>query len=138
MILLQIAFAHVCDAKNMGEFARAEFCRGCDALGVSTTEELIAKLPNLRRQLDDASNFESIYNFVFAWACPKGKKLLDLASASAMWGLLFSGRQAWPYTAPWCQFLEEKHGRPINADTWRQLLQFRKVRAMNRLLCVGN
>lgn len=58
------------------------------------------------------------------WWC----RLLELASAVQMWGLLFSGRQAWPYTEQWCEFLDEKHARPINSDTWRQLLQFKKVR----------
>jgi DCN1-like protein 1/2 len=62
-------------------------------------------------------------------------RLLELASAIAMWGLLFSGRQSWPFTEQWCKFLDEKHGRPINHDTWKQLLEFKKVRRLRTCAC---
>lgn len=59
----------------------------------------------------------------WGWLC----RLLELASATQMWVLLFTGRQSWPFTQQWCEFLDEKHARPINHDTWKQLLQFKKV-----------
>lgn len=74
VIGLQIAFAHMCEAEHMGEFTRAEFCRGCDALGVGTIQALVEKLPQLRKRCDDDDVFEEMYNYVFTWACPKGKR----------------------------------------------------------------
>lgn len=74
LVCVQIAFAHMCEAKHMGEFTRVEFCRGCDALAVSTTEGLIGKLPQLRKRFDDDDEFDKMYNYVFTWACPKGKR----------------------------------------------------------------
>lgn len=126
---LQIAFAHACAADNMGEFSREEFCRGCDSLGITSLKMFAAKLPALRGRFDNAESFEAIYNFTFGWACPRGKKFLDQDSAVAMWQLLLTGRQAWAYTERWYEFLEAKHGRPINADTWKLLLQFKKARS---------
>lgn len=122
-----IAFAHACAADNMGEFSREEFCRGCDSLGITSLKMFAAKLPALRGRFDNAESFEAIYNFTFGWACPRGKKFLDQDSAVAMWQLLLTGRQAWAFTERWYEFLEAKHGRPINADTWKLLLQFKKM-----------
>lgn len=124
---MQIAFAHACHAENMGEFARDEFCRGCDALGISNLQTFAARLQALRGHFDRPDTFEEIYNFTFGWACPRGKKFLDQASAVAMWQLLLTGKNAWKFSDEWFQFLEEKHGRPINSDTWKLLLQFKKV-----------
>lgn len=58
----------------MGEFAKEEFCRGCDALAVATIEGLIGKLPQLRQRFDEDEVFDDMYNYVFTWACPKGKR----------------------------------------------------------------
>jgi hypothetical protein len=71
---MQIAFAHMCEANSMGEFTREEFCRGCDALGVSTIEALTEKVPLLRKRFDNDEVFDEMYNYVFLWACPKGKR----------------------------------------------------------------
>ena len=73
-VMLQISFAHLCEAKHMGEFAKEEFCRGCDALAVATIEGLIGKLPQLRQRFDEDEVFDDMYNYVFTWACPKGKR----------------------------------------------------------------
>lgn len=111
----------------MGEFSREEFCRGCDALRITSIQTFEAQLPSLRSRFDNPDSFEAIYNFTFGWACPRGKKFLDQDSAISMWQLLLIGRQAWTFADQWYAFLEEKHGRPINADTWKLLLQFKKV-----------
>jgi Cullin binding len=58
---------------------------------------------------------------------------VQLDDAIRLWQQLFVGTQAWPYTEQWCEFLREKHGRPMMNDTWCLLLQFKKV----RLQCVG-
>lgn len=124
-----ISFAHLCKAAHMGEFTKEEFIRGSDNLGVSTIQGLKDKLAHLRRRFDDDDVFDDMYNFTFLWACVKGKRLLELDSAITMWGLLFSGRQSWTFTEKWCEFLQDQHGRPINHDTWKQLLQFKKLNA---------
>jgi len=111
----------------MGEFSREEFCRGCDALNITSLHTFTARLPMLRGRFDSPESFEAIYNFTFSWACPRGKKFLDQDSAIAMWQLLWTGRQSWTFAEQWYQFLEDSHGRPINADTWKLLLQFKKV-----------
>eukprot|EP00892_Ulva_mutabilis_P012621 jgi/Ulvmu1/9731/UM055_0071.1 len=126
-----IAFAHACNAANMGEFSRDEFCRGCDALGITSLQTFSARLPSLRGRIESPEAFEAIYKFTFGWACPQGKKFLDQDSAIAMWQLLFTGRQAWAFADQWYQFLQENHGRPINSDTWTLLLQFKKMNSQD-------
>jgi hypothetical protein len=80
---MQIAFAHMCEAKSMGEFTQEEFCRGCDALGVSSIEALTEKIPLLRKRFDDDDVFDDMYNYVFLWACPKGRRCETVQKACA-------------------------------------------------------
>jgi Cullin binding len=53
---------------------------------------------------------------------------MQLEGAISLWQQLFVGKRSWPFTQQWCDFLREKHGRPMSADTWRLLLPFKRVR----------
>ena len=127
---MQLAFACQCRAENCGEFKRAEFVAGCEALDAASLAALKARWPQLRASYDDPRHFERIYNFTFPFMCEPGKKIMDLEQAVALWRQLFAGRNAWAHTDAWCEFLAAEHGRPIVADTWRLLLPFRRVRCL--------
>ena len=126
---VQIVFAHTGGAANYSEYKRDEFVTACEQLGVSDVKALKAKLPAMRRMIDDNARFEHIYNFTFPWACDPGKKIMQLEGAIGLWKQLFVGKQAWPFTEAWCEFLLEKHGRPMQLDTWRLLLPFKRARS---------
>lgn len=62
----------------------------------------------------------------------KGQKCLQLDTALAMWQLLFSDERRWQYIDDWSEFLTAHHNRAISRDTWVQLFEFARVRAMLR------
>lgn len=124
---MQIVFAYHAGASNFSEYSREEFTAACEELDINDVASFKKKLPSLRKQIEDDANFEHIYYFTFPWACDPGKKIMQLDGAIGLWKQLFVGKQAWPYTEAWCTFLEEKHGRPMQLDTWRLLLPFKRV-----------
>jgi DCN1-like protein 1/2 len=127
LLPLQLAFAFVCGATDFGEFKRTEFATGCEYLGVSMLDTLQQALPRLRNLYNDEASFEQIYKFAFPYMCEKGKRIMDLEQALALWRQLFAGKHKWKHTELWCTFLQECHKRPIVADTWKLLLPFAKV-----------
>ena len=58
----------------------------------------------------------------------KGKKLVELDVALAMWDLLLPSSR-WQHVEAWKEFMRTHHKRPVSRDTWNQLLEFVLVRA---------
>jgi len=57
----------------------------------------------------------------------KGKKLVELDVALAMWDLLLPPSR-WQHIEAWKEFMRTHHKRPVSRDTWNQLLEFVLVR----------
>lgn len=112
----------------MCEYTRDEFVGGLSRMGADSLEKLKAKLPEMRRDLDDPIKWREVYNYAFGWAAEKGQKCLQLDVAVGMWQLLFAGGppRQWPHVGAWCEFLQRRHGRAVSRDTWAQLFEFAK------------
>ncbi|XP_060209004.1 uncharacterized protein LOC132636258 isoform X2 [Lycium barbarum] len=113
-------------AENMCEFSKQEFIGGVQSLEIDSLEKFKKKIPVLRSQLKDEDTFRDIYNFTFEWAKEKGQKSLALETGIALWQLLFAELE-WPLIDQWCQFIQERHNKPISRDVWCQLLEFAKI-----------
>ena len=62
-----------------------------------------------------------MYNYVFAFACDKGMKSLDVESANAMWDMLIGDKRC-KFMGKWQTFLNEKVEKKelntVSKDTW--------------------
>ena len=62
-----------------------------------------------------------MYNYVFAFACDKGMKSLDVESANAMWDMLIGDKKC-KFMAKWQGFLNEKVEKKelntVSKDRW--------------------
>jgi DCN1-like protein 1/2 len=112
------------EALTMCEFQRAEFVNGMLRLGANSIASLKEKLPELRRELDNAGSFRSLYAYAFEFArsSEAGQKSLELSTAVEMWQLLLAGR--FTHLSLWLQFLATEHTHAIPRDTWMLLYEF--------------
>lgn len=110
------------NAATMCEYSKDEFTSGMASLNCDSLSKLQAKLPELRRELDDPAKFKDIYNYAYNFSREKGQKCVQLDTAVGMWGLLLQSR--WPMLDSWVSFLTEHHKRAISRDTWSQLWDF--------------
>lgn len=65
---------------------------------------LRAKLPELKKELDDPSMFREIYKYSFSFAKDPGQKSLALDVAIPLWKILLQKKYQEVYE--WCNFLE--------------------------------
>lgn len=122
--VVMLVLAWRLEASAMCEFQRAEFVNGMLRIGADSIASLKEKLPALRRELDDAGSFRSLYAYAwdFARSTELGQKSLGLESAVEMWQLLLDGRFA--HLALWLEFLSTEHTHAIPRDTWMLLYDF--------------
>lgn len=82
---VMLALSCAMEAKTMGVYTRPEFRRGMHKLHCHSIEDLRGKLPTLRNQMRDRTQFSTIYsvrrrksdeslmvmsaNYVFVWLC---------------------------------------------------------------------
>lgn len=109
-------------AETMGQYTKEEFTRGMLALDCDSIDKLKNKLESLRNELQKPRSFKDVYEFTFGFAKEPNAKALTLETAVGLWKILMSDK--WCFTDDWCEFVEEKHGKPISNDTWSQVLQF--------------
>ncbi|PRW57295.1 DCN1 2 [Chlorella sorokiniana] len=110
-------------AEAMCEYSRKEFEEGMASLACDSIDKLKAKLPGLRQELQDTSKFRQIYQYAYLFSREKGKKLVELDVALAMWDLLLPASR-WQHVEAWKEFMRTHHKRPVSRDTWNQLLEF--------------
>ncbi|KAG2493713.1 hypothetical protein HYH03_008226 [Edaphochlamys debaryana] len=130
--VVMLALAHRMGAAVMCEFSRAEFVGGLARLGAPSLPRLRAALPGLRAGLGAEAAFRPVYAYAYDFSLEKGKKLVPLDAACAMWRLLWGGAvpgQAWALVEEWCEFLAARHLQAgvVPRDTWMQLLDFVKT-----------
>jgi DCN1-like protein 1/2 len=80
------------NAQSMGVYTQQEFTTGFKALGVSTTEELKKKMPQLQGELGNAEQFKKMYKFVYDFARDKSFKNLQIEVALDLWELLLQSK----------------------------------------------
>mmetsp|Transcript_25366 Transcript_25366/g.74480 ORF Transcript_25366/g.74480 Transcript_25366/m.74480 type:complete len:271 (-) Transcript_25366:151-963(-) len=112
------------NAAAMAEFTRSEFEGGLARMGVDSLDALKRHIPNLRREIDDATAFRSMYTFAFDFArsTEPGMKSLNLETAIEMWRLVLAGR--FQLLDLWVDFLKMERRHAIPRDTWVLLLDF--------------
>mmetsp|Transcript_20844 Transcript_20844/g.52876 ORF Transcript_20844/g.52876 Transcript_20844/m.52876 type:complete len:234 (+) Transcript_20844:184-885(+) len=112
------------DANAMCEFQRREFMDGCRKLGCESLAQLKQRLPALRREMDDAKSFRSIYLYAFEYArsSEPGQKSLALETAIEMWKLLLVGK--FQHLELWSEYLAKETTHAIPRDTWMLLIDF--------------
>ncbi|KAJ1624164.1 Cullin binding-domain-containing protein [Pavlovales sp. CCMP2436] len=112
------------DANAMCEFQRRKFMDGCRKLGCESLAQLKQRLPALRREMDDAKSFRSIYLYAFEYArsSEPGQKSLALETAIEMWKLLLVGK--FQHLELWSEYLAKETTHAIPRDTWMLLIDF--------------
>lgn len=119
--IVVVQISHYMDAKYMGEYQKAEFLKGCAALGCDSIQAWKAKIPQLRQELTNDARFTAMYKYAFTFAQEKGKRNVEVELACALWDLLI-GQQKCGFLEQWKAFVTAKNGRGelnvITADTW--------------------
>eukprot|EP00930_Biecheleria_cincta_P105616 TRINITY_DN98438_c0_g1_i1.p1 TRINITY_DN98438_c0_g1~~TRINITY_DN98438_c0_g1_i1.p1 ORF type:complete len:227 (-),score=50.16 TRINITY_DN98438_c0_g1_i1:33-686(-) len=114
-----LALAHQCEAAHMGVFTREEFIRGMAALGCHSSEDLKAKLPQLRGRLDEKRTCKEIYGFTFKFALDEGQRTLPLEICVELWKLLLCNHFA--LLDAWLEFAQVKCPQMVSQDLWMML-----------------
>ncbi len=109
-------------AQAMGKYTKEEFTSGLRRMGADTAAKIKAKIPELRKELENDVGFKDVYEFSFGFAKDLNQKSLPLETACGMWKVLLTGK--WDLVDEWCEFLEKEHGKQITHDTWSQALEF--------------
>jgi hypothetical protein len=93
-----------------------------------TIEDLKAKVPILRQQLEQHDSFKPFYQFCFGYTLSgegvREKKVLSLEFAIASWRVVLGNRV--PFLEEWISFLEETKKKAINKDTWDLFWDFHR------------
>lgn len=125
-------------AINMGEYKKSEFKHGFQNLGCSTVAEIKAKVPKLRKQIQDKNEFPKIYKFVFNFLKGEVARNVNIDHAIAMWDLLlkeYYGSKIDPFLEKWKAFLEnQKENKNINGikkDEWNSLLDLFQAKGID-------
>ncbi|RLN45372.1 hypothetical protein BBJ29_009642 [Phytophthora kernoviae] len=117
---MMLALSCTMEAESMCVYTKAEFRRGMLKLNCRSLEALRSKVPLLRSQLHDYTEFATIYS-VRDVKDPTQKSLaLDLAVG--LWDLLLPGHFHW--RRHWIQFVRKNSRNVVARDLWLQVLDF--------------
>lgn len=119
---VMLALSCAMEAASMCVYTRTEFHRGMTKLHCCTVEDLRSKVPYLRKQLQDRTEFASIYSFTFGFAKDPTQKSLALELAIGLWELLLPTHFHW--RRHWIQFVRKNSRSVVARDLWLQVLDF--------------
>lgn len=111
-------------AANMCIYTRKEFVRGFEALQCNNISEIKAKIPSLRREIENETTFKNFYMYVFGFSCDEGQRSLPLETAIELWKLLIINR--FKHIGVWCEFLQTVTVG-ISRDTWEYFYEWCKL-----------
>ncbi|KAI8926435.1 Cullin binding-domain-containing protein [Entophlyctis helioformis] len=117
-----LVFAYHMKCENMCEFKRKDWLEAWSLLRCDKIADMKAKIPAMRKELDDPQTAKRIYLFAFNFAKSSNQKSLPLESAIAFWDLLLGNK--FKHLDLWKTFLEETHGKSISKDTWSLFWDF--------------
>jgi hypothetical protein len=140
---VMLAVAHMCKAKEMGAFARADWVNAWKLARKDSLAGQRTHIETLRADLQNApATFRKIYTYAFDYAREPGQRSLACETACALWDLLlplapaslFEQGSAWsfsqspatarPWLDRWKAFLVDPQGgkgRPISKDVYAQV-----------------
>eukprot|EP00730_Choanoeca_flexa_P012681 TRINITY_DN4515_c0_g1_i2.p1 TRINITY_DN4515_c0_g1~~TRINITY_DN4515_c0_g1_i2.p1 ORF type:complete len:252 (+),score=71.21 TRINITY_DN4515_c0_g1_i2:169-924(+) len=119
---VMLVLASECNCQTNCVFTKQEFVSGMEIIGCSNLDDLRAKLPELRQQLDDPAGFKQVYDFAYGYSCTPGQKTLEMETALALWQLLFTGR--YHDLSAWFKFIQDTDQKAVSKDTWVLFLDF--------------
>ncbi|CAI5727301.1 unnamed protein product [Peronospora effusa] len=119
---VMLALSYAMEAETMGVYTRTEFRRGMHKLHCYSIEDLRGKLPTLRNQMRDRTQFSSIYSFTFGFSKDSAQKSLALELAVGLWELLLPGHFHWHHH--WMQYVRGNSRGVVSKDLWLQVLDF--------------
>jgi len=127
--LVVLVLAWYLNAQTMGYFKKDEFIAGLQKLGVDSVSRLKNQLNNFKKDLEDPAKFKEIYRYAFSFAKERDQKILDLATADALLGLVMGNR--FPHADHLRLYLKEQTSyKSVNLDQWMNILEFsRTIRA---------
>lgn len=111
-----LVLARHCGAKRNGEFSREEFCRGMLQLGCTDLVALMARIPELRRELETRSACKTVYAFTFRYSLDEGVRSLPREVAIELWKLLLPPH--FVLLEQWLDFVERRVKNTISEDVW--------------------
>ena len=119
--IIAIQISQYMDAKYMGEYQKAEFLKGCSALGCDSIQSWKAVIPRLRQEINNDGRFTAMYKYAFTFAQEKGKRNVEVDLACALWDLII-GPQKCQFLDQWKAFVTKKNTdgqlNVITQDTW--------------------
>lgn len=112
------------NAKRQYLFSKEEFVDGLKALGVSSLEDIINKIPIFKNEMKDPIVFRKFYVYVFDYskAFKSNMKIIPFEVAVPTWQILLVDR--FPKLEEWCTFITNVYKKPISKDLWIQFLEY--------------
>ncbi|KAL0483643.1 hypothetical protein AKO1_011484 [Acrasis kona] len=93
-------------------------------LGCDSPAKIKSKLPQWKRDLEDANEFKRFYMYVFDYARDKSARSIPVETAVPYFKLILNGR--YKHINDWCEYLENVNKKAVTKDTWQQFLEFVK------------
>jgi hypothetical protein len=119
-VVLVLAF--LCGAKEMGTFTQAEVQQGLRELGVETTAELRAAVPEMRQMLAEEKFAKRIYSFAFDFSLEENMRGLHMEVAVELWKILLKDR--FGLLEPFLAYIEGTSMKAISKDLWSMVFDF--------------
>ena len=125
--------------KRMAEpyqLKRVEFLLGCERLGCASAEAIKARIPALRKEMEEDRNFAKYWDFLHRffceWRAKEGLQNSPTKETSIAVMQMVLGKphraQRFPHLARFVQFLEQTEAvKAIKRDDWQMILHFGKA-----------
>ena len=122
----------------MNRLLKKEFLLGCQKLGCSSLEALKARLPALRKEMEEKARFRPFWDFLYRYHCEVDPKLglqnsppIEYVVAVASMILGKPHRRArFPMLDAFVAFLSGSGLKTIKRDDWMQMLELgEKIKA---------
>ncbi|CCX34704.1 Similar to DCN1-like protein; acc. no. Q9VUQ8 [Pyronema omphalodes CBS 100304] len=118
-----LVIAELLQAPVIGVFEKDKFVEGWSSINAMNLETIRSKIPILRSNLDNDTDFKKVYKYTFNLALPPGQRSLPLEIAIYYWCLLLKDRFK-DHIDDWISFLENKDRNSITRDTWNCMYEF--------------